>query len=107
LSNGRGRKPLILKLPDEYQSANIVRAELTWRADHYKLRITLDTGEVNPPFNSCVKTAGVDLGEVNIAVVVTDAGQGVVIAASLTSRAYSESAVRSARCCSVRQAAIL
>jgi len=79
LSNGRGREPLVLKLPDEYQAADIVKAELTWRADHYELCLTLDTGEVNPPLKPGDKTVGVDLGEVNIAAVVSDAGQGIVI----------------------------
>lgn len=79
LSNGRGRQPLILKLPAEYQNADIRKAELTWRADHYELCITLDTGEINPPLIRHVKTAGVDLGEINIAAVVTEKGAGVVI----------------------------
>jgi len=34
LSNGKGRKPLVLKLPIEYQATNIVKAELTRQADH-------------------------------------------------------------------------
>jgi putative transposase len=53
--------------------------ELTWRADHYELCITIDTGEANPPLIRRVKTAGVDLGEVNIAAVVTDEGEGIVV----------------------------
>jgi putative transposase len=79
LSNGQGRDPLVLKLPARYQAANIRKAELLWRADHYELAITIDTGETNPPLSRRVKTAGVDLGEVNIAAVVTDKGKGIVI----------------------------
>jgi putative transposase len=79
LSNGRGRDPLILSLPAEYRSANIRKAELLWRADHYELALTIDTGTSNPPLIRRVKTAGVDLGEINIAAVVTEAGEGVVI----------------------------
>src|SRR5689334_22501580 len=63
LSNGRGRDPLILSLPLEYRSANIRKAELLWRADHYELALTIDTGTSNPPLIRRVKTAGVDLGE--------------------------------------------
>jgi putative transposase len=79
LSNGRGREPLVLALPDEYRSADIRKAELLWRADHYELALTLDTGVPNPPLLRRVRTAGIDLGEVNIAAVVTENGQGVVI----------------------------
>ncbi|HMA36468.1 MAG TPA: transposase, partial [Chloroflexia bacterium] len=56
-----------------------VGAELTWRADHYELCLTIDTGVVNPPLDRHVKAAGVDLGEVNIAACVTDAGAGISI----------------------------
>lgn len=79
LSNGQGRRPLVLKLPAEYQDADIRKAELTWRADHYELCITIDTGETNPPLSRRVKTAGVDQGEINIATVVTDEGKGIVV----------------------------
>jgi putative transposase len=79
LPNGRGREPLILPLPAEYCSVNIRKAELLWRADHYELALTIDTQTVNPPLLRRVKTAGVDLGEINIAAVVTDEGAGVVI----------------------------
>ena len=79
LSNGRGREPLVLLLPEEYRSADIRKAELLWRADHYELALTLDTGVSNPPLLRRVMTAGVDLGEVNIAAAVAENGQGVVI----------------------------
>lgn len=79
LSNGRGRAPLMLSLPEKYRGANLRKAELIWRADHYELALTIDTGEVNPPLIRRVSTAGVDLGEVNVAAVVTDEGKGVVI----------------------------
>jgi len=79
LSNGRGREPLVLFLPEEYRFADIRKAELLWRADHFELALTLDTGVSNPPLLRRVMTAGVDLGEVNIAAVVAEHGQGVVI----------------------------
>src|SRR5215471_18065213 len=49
LPTGAQRPALFLPLPAEYHTANVRRAELTWRADHYKLCLTLDTGETLPP----------------------------------------------------------
>jgi putative transposase len=49
LPAGGQRPPLLLPLPAGYQGANLRRAELTWRADHYELCLTLDTGEILPP----------------------------------------------------------
>src|SRR5579859_3528234 len=79
LSNGRGHAPLVLPVPQQYATADICKCELTWRADHYELCLTLDTGVVNPPLDRHVKAAGVDLGEINIAAAVTDAGAGISI----------------------------
>jgi putative transposase len=62
-----------------YHYANIRKAELLWRADHYELALTIDTGVTNPPLLCRVMTAGLDLGEVNIAAVVAENGQGAVI----------------------------
>src|SRR2546423_4762880 len=76
LSNGRGREPLVLFLPEEYRFADIRKAGLLWRADHFELALTLDTGVSNPPVLRRVMTAGVDLGEVNIAAVAGEHGQG-------------------------------
>ncbi|HEV8194357.1 MAG TPA: transposase [Ktedonobacterales bacterium] len=82
-------------LPAAYHHANLQRAELTWRADHYELCLTIDTGEVLPPLPESLATsppsstasgaspettasavssevvAGIDLGEVHIAAVTT------------------------------------
>lgn len=79
LSNGRGQAPLVLLLPDRYTDASIRQCELTWRADHYELCLTIDTGQQDPPLDRRAGSAGVDLGEVNIAAAVTDNGMGVVI----------------------------
>jgi|SRR5579859_2308836 len=79
LSNGRGNAPLALPLPAQFATVALVKCELTWRADHYELCLTIDTGVVNPPLDRHVKAAGVDLGEVNIAACVTDAGAGISI----------------------------
>jgi hypothetical protein len=49
LPMGGQRSPLLLPLPEEYQRANLRRVELTWRADHYELCLTLDTGAALPP----------------------------------------------------------
>jgi len=79
LSNGKNNTPLVLSVPQEYLSANIRKAELTWRADHYELCLTFDTGMVNPPPKESGQIAGIDLGEVNIAAVVTEAGDALVV----------------------------
>ena len=71
LPSGARRPPLLLPLPREYQEANLRRAELTWRADHYELCFTLDTGEALPSPKVDGEIAGVDLGEVHIAAVTT------------------------------------
>jgi putative transposase len=79
LSNGKNTQPLILSVPAEYVAADIRKVELTWRADHYELCLTIDTGLVNPPCKQTGQIAGVDLGEVNIAAVVTEAGNALVV----------------------------
>ena len=63
LPTGGQRHPLVLPLPAEYHSANVRRVELTWRADHYELCLTLDTGAALPPSLPAGAVAGVDLGE--------------------------------------------
>jgi putative transposase len=78
-SNGRKVPPLILPIPDEYRDSDIRKAELTWRADHYELCLTIDTGTVNPPSKESGQIAGVDLGEINIAAVATEAGDALVV----------------------------
>lgn len=79
LSNGKNTQPLILSAPAEYVDVDIRKAELTWRADHYELCLTIDTGLVNPPPKEAGQVAGVDLGEVNIATAVTEAGDALVV----------------------------
>ncbi len=79
LSNGKNNQPLILTTPDEYIGVDIRKAELTWRADHYELCLTIDTGLVNPPSKQTGQVAGVDLGEVNIAAVATEAGNVLLV----------------------------
>jgi putative transposase len=83
LSNGRKRDPLILPLPEEFHISDIRKVELLWRADHYQLALTIDTHKMLPP--PCVEgvTAGVDLGEVNVAAVVTEPGQGLDLSGRL------------------------
>ena len=79
LPNGRKNPSLTLSLPAEYHDFDIRKAELTWRADHYELCITIDTGVLIQPKQENGKTVGVDLGEINIAAAVTEEGKGVVI----------------------------
>ena len=78
-SNGRDVPPLTVSIPGEYLDSDIRRAELTWRADHYELCLTIDTGVVNPPPKQTGRIAGVDLGEVNIAAVATETGGVLVV----------------------------
>jgi len=79
LSNRKNNQPLILTTPNEYIGVDIRKAELTWRADHYELCLTIDTGMVNPTPKKSGQIAGVDLGEVNIAAVATEAGNVLVV----------------------------
>jgi putative transposase len=70
---------LYLSLPDEYAGANLRRVELTWRANHYELCLTIDTGETLPPPLNHGVVAGVDLGEVHIAAVTTTRGHALLV----------------------------
>jgi hypothetical protein len=49
LPTGAQRPPLLLPLPREYHTADLRRAEWTWRADHDELCLTIDTGVALPP----------------------------------------------------------
>jgi len=79
LSNGKNHTPLVLSVPSEYLGIDIRKAELTWRADQYELCLTIDTGLSNPPVKESGQVIGVDLGEVNIAAVATEAGEALVV----------------------------
>jgi putative transposase len=79
LSNGKETAPLTLSIPQEYRQADLRRIELTWRADHYELCLTIDTGMANPPLKQSGQVAGVDLGEVNIAALTTEVGEALVV----------------------------
>jgi putative transposase len=76
---GAQRPPLLLPLPEEYQSADLRRVKLTWRADHYELCLTLDTGAALPPPLPAGAVAGVDLGKVHIAAVTTTRRHALVV----------------------------
>ena len=79
LPAGGQRPPLLLPLPEEDRQANLRRAELTWRADHYELCLTLDTGAALPPPLPAGAVAGVDLGEVHVAAVTTTRRHALVV----------------------------
>ena len=80
LPTGGQRPPLLLPLPAEYQSANLRRAELTWRADHYELLPDArHRRDRLPPPLRCGAVAGVDLGEVHVAAVTTPRRHALVL----------------------------
>jgi putative transposase len=79
LPTGGKRPHLVLPLPAEYHTANVRRVELTWRANHYELCLTLDTGETLPPPLPAGTVAGVDLGEVHVAAVTTTNRHALVV----------------------------
>ena len=79
LSNGKRAPALVLPISPEYVGADICKVELTWRVDRYELCLTLDTGMENPPMKESGQLAGVDLGEVNICAVATEAGNSLVV----------------------------
>ncbi len=79
LPTGAQRSPLLLPLPAEYHAANLRRVELTWRANHYELCLTLDTGAALPPPRVDGEIAGVDLGEVHVAAVTTTKRHALVV----------------------------
>jgi putative transposase len=82
LPTGAQRPAVLLPVAEEYrgiQGANLRRAELTWRADHYELCLTLDTGEILPPPLPRGAVAGVDLGEVHVAAVTTTRRHALVL----------------------------
>jgi putative transposase len=85
LPNGRGQADLVLPLPARFHGADIRQAELLWRADHYQLALTIATPPLQQPITPSEpgQSAGVDLGEVNIAALCTADGQALVISGRL------------------------
>lgn len=79
LSFGRGRARLTLPIPNRYSNLKIVLAELMFKEGHYWLALTEDTEIEYPVLPRRVKTAGIDLGEIHSAVVMTDEGKGISI----------------------------
>jgi putative transposase len=78
LPNGRNQRDLVLPLPQRLQQATIRQVALLWRADHFELAITIP-GPPDPPVRTDGLTAGVDLGEVNIAAIVSERGDALVL----------------------------
>lgn len=85
LPNGRGQADLVLPLPERFHGADIRQVELLWRADHYQLAVTIATPPpeeaITPPVSG--QTAGVDLGEINVAALCTANGHALVISGRL------------------------
>jgi putative transposase len=78
LPNGRKQRDLVLSLPERVRVASIRQVALLWRADHFEVAITIE-GPPDPPECADGLTAGVDLGEINIAAVVTERGDALVL----------------------------
>lgn len=85
LPNGRGQADLSLPLPERFHDADIRQAELLWRADHYELALTIATPPPKEPITRPVpgQTAGLDLGEINVAALCTADGHALVISGRL------------------------
>jgi putative transposase len=83
LKNGLGRPYLYLPLPARSQRAHVRKVELTWRADHDELCLTLDTGQALPPPLPTGEVAGIDLGEVHIASVSTTRRHALILSGRL------------------------
>jgi putative transposase len=85
LPNGRGQADLVLPLPERFHGADIRQAELLWRADRYELALTIATRPPEKSITSAVpgQSAGVDLGEINVAALCTADGQALVISGRL------------------------
>jgi putative transposase len=78
LPNGRHQPDLVLPLPISFHAATIRKAELLWRANHYQLALTIEQPP-DPPLRQNGQTAGVDLGEINMAAACTERGRALVI----------------------------
>ena len=89
LKNGLGRPYLYLPVPERYRGADLRKVELTWRADHYELCLTLDTGQPLPPPLPNGEVAGIDLGEVHIAAVSTTRRHALILSGRLL-RTYKQ-----------------
>src|SRR5262249_51163103 len=81
LKNGGGGPALYLSLPPRYQGGGptVRKVELLWRADHYELALTLDTGQALPAPTSAGEGAGIDLGEVHVGAITTTRRHALVI----------------------------
>jgi putative transposase len=78
LPNGRKQRDLILPLPSRFQQATIRQVALLWRADHFEIALTIEEPP-NPPARPDGISAGVDLGEINVAAIVTERGDALVL----------------------------
>jgi len=78
LPNGRKQRDLVLPLPQRFQQATLRQVALLWRADHFEIALTIE-GPPNPPDRIDGITAGVDLGEINVAAIVTERGDALIL----------------------------
>jgi putative transposase len=78
LPNGRRQRDLVLPLPKHLQPGAIRQVALVWRADHFEIAITIERPPDPPPRTNGL-TAGADLGEINIAAIVTEQGDALIL----------------------------
>lgn len=80
LSNGRGRKPLIIKLPERFAGAVIRQAQLVWHRNQYWLHVTVEKPALLKVEGDV--SAAIDPGEVH-AITITDGNKALVISGRL------------------------
>jgi putative transposase len=104
LSNGKGRPPLVFSLPNRFVGRSIRQVELLWRVDRYELALTVEAPAPPLPWADG-QAAGIDLGEVNIAAIVSEDGHALVISGRylrsikrLRNKRHSTLSAKLARC---------
>jgi len=80
LSSGRGRKPLVITLPERLSSAKIHQAQLVWHRNQYWLHATIEKPALLKVQGNV--SAAIDPGEVH-AVTITDGNEAMVISGRL------------------------
>lgn len=80
LSNGRGREPLVMNLPERLSNSVIKLVQLVWHRNQYWLHVTVEKPALKKVRGNV--TAAIDPGEVH-AVTITDGKEAAVISGRL------------------------